>query len=505
MRYVLSYDLGTSSIKASVIDSDLNVVASAVRGYETYVGANGIREQCPADWEQSMVEATKDLREVFPNTDEIEAIGISGHSLGVVAVDSYNQLLVDKTPIWSDARASRQADEFFESVDYKQWYNATGNGFTRQLYAVFKIMWYKDNLPQIYDAARVFLGTKDYLNMRLTGCVCTDYSYASGSGVYNLAKKSYDKRYIEKAKLKASDFPRIVPSDSVIGTLTSEMQAKLGLTAKVKVVAGGVDNACMSLGAACFEDGDAYVSLGSSAWIATANAKPVVSFDKKIYTWAHCVPDMYIPSSGIFSASTSLEWVLKNLFADLDDKNKYDVFNSLAEHCDVGANGVFFCPILSGGSGVDVAANMKGGFVNIDLATTRNQLARATLEGIAYELRLSLDALQSIVTIGNDVLFVGGGANSDIWCRIFADIFNKNVIKKDNVRSAASIGAAALAMVGAGIATDYTMLKQNNGKTQCNKPSNQNVERYQKGFDAFVQVCQAYATICKNTFEEGIW
>ncbi len=214
---------------------------------------------------------------------------------------------------------------------------------------------------------------------------------------------------------------------------------------------------------------------------------------------------MYIPSSGIFSASTSLEWVLKNLFADLDNKNKYDVFNSLAEHCDVGANGVFFCPILSGGSGVDVAANMKGGFANIDLATTRNQLARATLEGIAYELRLSLDALQSIVTIGNDVLFVGGGANSDIWCRIFADIFNKNVIKKDNVRSAASIGAAALAMVGAGIATDYTLLKQNNGKTQCNKPYNQNVERYQKGFDAFVQVCQAYATICKKTFEKGIW
>ncbi len=281
MSFVIAYDLGISSLKASIIDEKMNIIADAVQSYQTHSMENGMREQNPLDWEKALVLTTKKLLQEFPFTEKIEGIGISGHSLGVVAIDENNQLLTDRTPIWSDSRAKKQADAFFDIVDYEEWYNRTGNGFTRQLYSIFKIMWYKENHPEIYQKAKTFLGTKDWLNMRLCNAVCTDHSYASGSGVYDLSANTYHYEYIKAANLIPTDFPPIVLSTQVVGTLTLEASSLLGLPQNVKVVSGGVDNACMSLGAGCFENQDAYVSLGSSAWIATSTDKPVTSFEKK--------------------------------------------------------------------------------------------------------------------------------------------------------------------------------------------------------------------------------
>lgn len=501
MRYVISYDLGTSSLKASIIDDKLNVVAEAVQSYKTYSDSGVIREQNPVDWERSMEITTKELMNKFPNPDLIEGIGISGHSLGVVAVDKNKELLINRTPIWSDGRAQKQADEFFSTVDYEEWYNRTGNGFTRQLYSLFKIMWYKENMPRIYENASFFLGTKDWLNMRLCGNVYTDHSYASGSGVYDLAKHSYHDEYIEKADLRKDIFPPIKESSAVIGTLTKEASLKLGLPQSVKVVCGGVDNACMTLGAGCIRDGESYVSLGSSAWIAASASSPVTNFEKKIYTWAHCIPDMYIPSSGIFSAGTSHEWVISNLFSELDDNEKYSKFDEMAKNAPLGSENVFFCPVMSGGSNVDASTQMKGGFINIDLNTTKECLARATYEGIAYELKLSFDAISSVMPIEKDILFVGGGAKSRVWCRIFADILEKNILKSDVSRAIASIGAASLALVGIGAWENFEGLQniKISEKIECNE---KNIKPYQKGFKIFNKVCRAHADVFKAIEEE---
>ena len=495
MKYVIAYDLGTSSIKASVVDSNTNVIESAVKETHTFSDSNGIREQRPEEWKSALIEVTNKLLEKFPYPDKIECISISGHSLGVVAIDDKNNLLIDKTPIWSDERAKKEADSFFEKVDYEKWYEQTGNGFTRQLYSVFKIMWYKNNNPEVYSNTKTFLGTKDYLNMILTGRVCTDHSYASGSGVYILKQRKYNVDYIKIAGLKETDFPEIVESSEVIGTLTKEISKILGLPETVKVVGGGVDNACMSLGAGCIGDGDVYVSLGTSSWIAVASQTADVDFKKKIYTWAHCVPNTYLPSSGIFSACSSLEWVINNLFKELPKEERYNIFNKMAEECDYKTNEVYFCPVMSGGSYVDVSPDMKGGFMNIDLATTKDQIARATLEGIALELNLSLKALSSITTLANQILFVGGGAESSIWLDIFANVFNKEITKGQNSRNAATIGAAALAFVGLNIWEDYSMLKKPNENVKTHIPNCEDVEFYCKKMEKFIKVCEAHAQI----------
>ena len=152
---------------------------------------------------------------------------------------------------------------------------------------------------------------------------------------------------------------------------------------------------------------------------------------------------------------------------------------------------------MSGGSYVDVSPDMKGGFMNIDLATTKDQIARATLEGVALELNLSLQALSSITTLANQILFVGGGAESSVWLDIFANVFNKEITKGKNSRNAATIGAAALAFVGLNIWKDYSMLKKVSGNVNTHLPSNETVEFYKEKMKKFIKVCEAHAQIYK--------
>lgn len=496
MKYVIAYDLGTSSFKASIVDENLNVVKSTVVEYETYSSAFGINEQKPLDWIKAMKEATIKLINNFLEVNEITAIAISGHSLGVVMIDQNNELVTDITPIWNDSRAKEEAEEFFKIIDYKDWYLTTGNGFTKELYSVFKIMWYKKHKRDLYDRTYKFIGTKDYLNMILSGKVATDHSYASGSGVYNLEKRKYEMRFIDAAQIDYNKFPEIKESSDILGDILPNVAKELGISTKVKIVCGGVDNACMTLGAGCFKNNDAYVSLGSSSWIAVSDKKPIVNFEKKIYTWAHVVKGLYIPSSGIFSAGSAKDYMMKNFFGEVAD-NKYQIFDELAKNAPVGANGVFFNPVLAGGSYVDSSTNMKGGLMNFDLSTTKSDIARAILEGIAYDIKLSLNALESVTKLPENIKFVGGGTKSKVWMQIFSDIFGKNILKIKACRTAATIGAAAIALYGTNIIKDYTILERDNQIEDTYLPNTDNHLKYLELFKIFVAVCDKHAEIAK--------
>lgn len=461
MKYALVFDLGTGSVKASLVSEDAKIMKSHVVTYETKYGDGGIREQRPTDWFEGIREATAILLKDFHEKSSVVAIALSGHSLGVIAVDEKGNLLSETTPIWSDARATEQAEQFFQKVDYRQWYETTGNGFPPHLYSVFKIMWYREKMPELYDQTAVFLGSKDYINACLTGQLCTDQSYASGSGVYDLSRHAYREDYIDAAGLDASKFPVILRSDEVVGTLKPSLAQAFGLSESVVVVAGGVDNACMTLGAGCITNGSAYISLGSSAWIAVCADHPVVDFEKKIYTWEHCVDDMYIPSSGIFSCGTALEWVKNRMFPDLS----LPEFDRLAATSPLGANGVTFCPVLSGGSSVDVSDKMKGSFMGLELGSTRADIARGTLEGIAWDLLLAVEALESRLDICEPICAVGGGAKSEIWLNMYANILDKNIRSGAVLRDTAALGAAGLAFRGCGLWTGYEKIveAQKNG------------------------------------------
>jgi len=178
--------------------------------YETFYPRAGWHEQRPADWWEAVVKSTGLLKE-RQDISGVECISIAGHSLGAVPLDRRGDLLRETTPIWSDTRAEQQVERFFSRIDRNAWYMRTGNGFPPACYTVFKIMWYRDQEPELFRRIVRVIGTKDYINYLLTGQICTDFSYASGSGVYDLKGWHYDSELIDASGLPKDIFPEIVP------------------------------------------------------------------------------------------------------------------------------------------------------------------------------------------------------------------------------------------------------------------------------------------------------
>ncbi len=170
MAYILAYDFGTGGIKASLYNEKGECPADGFGAYDTLYPVQGFHEQRPQDWWQATVESTQKLLAEMPQgtAEQIEVIGISGHSLGVVPIDTKGELLREAVPIWSDSRPDTQPAAFFEHISEEDWYNMTGSGFPPPLYSIFKLMWFRDNEPEMFARIHKVIGTKDYINFRLT-------------------------------------------------------------------------------------------------------------------------------------------------------------------------------------------------------------------------------------------------------------------------------------------------------------------------------------------------
>ncbi len=491
-RYVIAYDLGTGGNKSSLYDAEGHCVAESFEAYPTSYPRSGWHEQRPEDWWAAVVAGTRRiLAESGVDPNEIVSCGISGHSLGAVPLDRKGQLLRDTTPIWSDTRATAQAARFFTETSENDWYRVTGNGFPAPLYTVFKTMWYQDEEPEMFARIDRVIGTKDYVNYRLTGQICTDFSYASGSGVYDLVAGSYDPSLVEASGVPVELFPDIVPSTEVIGGLTADAAEALGLPKSVLVVSGGVDNSCMALGARSTREGRVYNSQGSSSWIAVASADPLIDERARPYVFAHVVPGLFTSAVSTFSAGTSFRWVRDELCRDLKQEaeerglDAYDLMTVEAATSPPGANGVVFNPNMAGGTSLNPSVHIRGAFLGLDLRHTRADLIRATMEGIALELRIALDELRSMTTVGDEMLVVGGGSRSPLWRFISASAYDTTIVKTNIDQQAAALGAAACAAVGSGMWDSFDVVDEVHEVEEVTRPDPEAVAVYDGMLPAF--------------------
>jgi len=500
--HLIAFDLGTGGSKAALYDPEGHCLAETFAAYPTQYPRSGWHEQRPHDWWEAIVaSARRLLAQSGLAPREIRACGISGHSLGAVPVDGQGRLLRANTPIWSDARATAQAEQYFTRVDPREWYRITGNGFPAPLYTLFKILWYREHEPEMLRQARHVIGTKDYINLRLTGEVCTDYSYASGCGVYDLENWGYSARLIEASGLDAGLFPPVLASSALVGGLTGEAAELLGLPKGLPVVAGGVDNSCMALGARCTQAGRIYNSQGSSSWIAATAAKPLLDERSRPFVFTHVLPGLFMSAIGIFSTGTSLRWVRGQLFPDLAGQaDAYDRITALAASSPPGARSLIFHPNMAGGSSIDPSIHLRGAFLNLDLGHTRADLARAVLEGIALQGRVALDVLLNL--LGErppEMLVVGGGSRSALWRQIHADAYRLRILKTSIDQQAAALGAAALAAVGSGLWPGFERIDELHALEDAAEPDPARVGLYEQRLDVFRQ-----AGVCLSELGERL-
>lgn len=487
---IIAYDLGTGGIKASLYDVDGTSCANSFIQYETcYQGAD-IHEQDPMDWWNGIIETTGMLiRQTGTDPACIKGLAISGHSLGAVAIDADGNLLQSRSPIWSDKRAKKQAEQFFEKTDYGRWYMTTGNGFPPECYTIFKIMWYRDEMPALYEKADKILGSKDFCNYLMTGRACTDHSYASGSGVYSLKDRQYVNEYVELSGIRESLLPEILASHAVVGTLLPDAAEALGLTTDTAVICGGVDNSCMALGARGIRAGRSYMSLGSSSWIAVIDQDPILDVQYKPFVFEHCIEGLYTSATSIFSAGNSFRWVRDAICPDLVEKEKngeledaYIEMNRMAEQSPPGANGLLFNPSLAGGAMIEESPDICGGYIGLNLGHDRNDLVRSAMEGITYNLYYAMTILKYYSPVIDEMLLVGGCAKSPFWRQMFADVFGMKMIKTVIDQDAASLGAAALAAYGLGYWDSYDRIDELHQSESIELPNEKLSEVYQKHY-----------------------
>lgn len=496
MKFI-AYDLGTGGVKASLYDESLCTLAKTFIEYETEYPGPNMHEQRPEAWWQGVVESTaRLLKETGTPPAEIACVSLSGHSLVAVPVDAQGQILQDSVPIWSDTRAQAEAADFFSRVDETQWYMTTGNGFPAPCYSIFKLMWLKNHEPELFAKVKRVLGSKDYINYRLTGEIATDWSYASGTGAYDLERRCMREDFLEAAGLPKDIFAQPVEPHRIIGRVTAEAAAQTGLCPGTAVACGGVDNACMALGAIGPESGRVYLSLGSSSWIPVNSARPVLDPQKKPYVFAHIQENLYTSAFSIFAGGSSLRWARETLCRDLSDEARaYQIMDSWAEQVPVGSNGIFFNPSLAGGTSQDKSIHIRGAFVGLHLGTTREDMIRATMEGITLNLRLSLEALAANISLADQLLICGGGSKSPFWMQMFADVFRMKIIKSNIDQDAASIGAAAIAARAMGVWQDYSGIDALHHIQRSCVPDPERVAQYERLLPVFRKICDTAADL----------
>ena len=502
---IAACDLGTGGAKTSLYDADGACLADAFTPYDTHYPRVGFHEQNPEDWWRatgSSIRGVLARSGVDPRL--VRAIGLSGHSLGAVPLDRHGASLVPAVPIWSDGRALNEAREFFSRFDETEWYMRTGNGFPAHLYSVFKLMWLRKEQQDVFERAEVFVGTKDYVNYRLTGVIASDPSYASGSGVWNLKAREFDEDLMSASGIERRHFPEIASSHAVIGRLTAEAAAATGLTTDVEVVAGGVDNSCMALGARNSASGRIYNSLGSSSWLAVSSREPVLDPHIRPYVFTHVVPGLFTSAVSIFAAGSSFRWVRDTICPDFVERaneagcNPYELMTALARLSVPGANGLIFNPSLAGGTSLDNSPHIRGSWTGLDLSHVRADLVRAAMEGVAMGLGTALDALRRLTAFETRMTMVGGGSNSALWRQIFADVYGMRIEKTNVDEQAAALGAAALAAVGAGIWDGLDRVDEVHRIEAVADPDPNNAAVYQRLMPIYAGIARQQAETCAD-------
>lgn len=483
MRYILSHDLGTTGNKASIFDARGALVASHLETYPVSYPHSGWAEQEPQDWWRAVCDSSRALVAMRPEVrDEIAAVSFSGQMMGVVAVDTEHQPL-HRAIIWADQRAVAQARLIAERCGEGEIYARTGHRVS-PAYTAAKILWLQAHEPAVYARTEKFLCAKDYAVLRLTGQLVTDYSDASGSTLFDLKTRRWCDDLIERLHLDAEKFPQILSSITVAGEVTHAAAEETGLRQGTPVVVGGGDGACAAAGAGVVEPGDCYCNIGSSAWISFSSNAVLLDPQMRTFTFHHLHPERYTPMGTMQAAGGARDW-----FGQITG----DVGEAEITAVPPGARDLYFLPYLIGERSPWWNAQARGAFVGLSMVHGRAEMARAVLEGVAFNLCLILDALESQGNHIPSVRLIGGGARSPVWQQILANVFNKPIQCLELKAEATAWGAAVAGGIGVGLYRDWNIARAQANITQVIAPEPEQVKLYADRVTRFAEMYHALA------------
>lgn len=438
---VIGLDIGTSGARALALNESGDVVAHAAAGYPLLSPRPGWTEQNPEDW---WLAARKVLSEVATRANgTVDAIGLTGQMHGSVFLDS-NDRVIRPALLWNDQRTAAQCIEITKRVGSERLQAIAGNPALTGFQAP-KVLWLRETEPANYQRIAHVLLPKDFIRLRLAGEYATDASDASGTLLLDLRRRTWSAEILEALELPREWLPAVHEGPEETGRIRPDVAAELNLAMGIPIAAGGGDNAAAAVGSGIIEAGLASSSIGTSGVLFAHTQEFMPDPSGRLHAFCHAVPGAYHLMGVTLSAGASLNWWRHVLGAE----HEYDALIELAATAPIGSEGLVFLPYLSGERTPHLDASARGAFFGLTARHGLNHLTRAVLEGVTYSLA---DCLRLMVELGvkvNEIRALGGGARSQLWRQIQADVYGIRVHRM-TADEGPAYGAALLAAVTTG-------------------------------------------------------
>ena len=512
--YILVHDVGTTSIKACLyrVGETLELIASHVVEYPVYILPDGGAEQKVDEWWEAITKSTHQvLEETGINPADIGGMAFCAQMTAFIPVESSGVAL--RNPMnYLDGRSSAQIERYLYTglirinrmnlFKLLRWVQITGGGAASAKDSVWKYLWVRDNEPEVFAAMHKWMDVKDYLVLRCTGEFTMGYDSANVTFLYDTRpnKLGWSETLCRAYNVNLDHLPKVVGATQKVGPLLPEPASELGVPEGIPIFGGGGDLSMISLGSGGFEVNDTHIYIGTSGWVVANLDRRETDIFALIGGVMGAIPGRYNYIAEQETSGTCLQWIRDHLAQDTigiylrdeaissdletEERSLYDLLNDVVADTEPGSRGVIFTPWLHGNRSPFEDPYVRGMFFNIGLETGKRHLVRSVLEGDAYHKRWMLEAVEKKVPQQDVLRFVGGGAQSDQWAQILADVTGRNIEVVAKPQNAGGLGAALTCVVGLGL-TDWESAKSmvRIEKQFAPLPENQGI--YERQFEIF--------------------
>ena len=485
--YYIGVDLGTSALKLVMMKGNGELVKTVSKEYPLYFPRSGWSEQNPTDWFLAVKEGLKELAACAD--EKIAGISFGGQMHGLVILDKDDNVLRPAI-LWNDGRSTEETDYLNNVIGKEKLSKLTANiafaGFTAP-----KILWVKNNEPEIFAKIAKIMLPKDYISYMLSGNFSTDYSDASGMLLLDVKNKKWSKEMIDICSISEDMLPKLYESYEAVGTIKSELAKELGLNEGIKIVAGAGDNAAAAIGTATVGEGACNISLGTSGTVFISSKNFGVDSFNALHSFAHADGNYHLMGC-MLSAASCNKWWMEEILKTKDFAKEQGNIDNLGE------NNVFFLPYLMGERSPHNDPDAAGTFIGMRMDTKREDMTLAIFEGVTFALRDSLEVARSLGIKIEKTMICGGGAKSPLWKRLVANILNVEVDVPMS-EEGPGFGAAILAAVGCGEYESVEKAAKSIIKIKEKiKPEADLVVKYEEKYQKFKRIYPALKDVFKE-------
>jgi xylulokinase len=499
MSNILTFDVGTTSVKTCLFDQEFHVLASHSSEYQLITAAGGIVEMNPQSYWQAVCAGARAVLGIVPQAkNSVSVITITTQGETLIPVDKAGEALCNAI-VWLDNRASQEALQLAGEFTPDKYYPVTGLGQVDEAAPISKILYLKNNKADIYQNTYKFLLLEDYLIFRLTGELVSEKSLMSSTGYFNIITDKMFTSILDYAEIPLTKFPEVLDCGQAVGKITARAASELGISAHTQIVAGAMDQLAGALGSGNFDSGIVTEITGTALVMGATTLAPDFSHPARPTIYRHVEKGRYLIVPWSITAGVILKW-FKDEFCRQESieygERVYEALDAMAQRVPPGSEGLVVFPYFSGMLTPVNDMTTRGIFYGVSLNTRKQHFVRAIFESVAFMLRENIDILQQMNIDVKQIHSLGGGSRSSVWSQIKADVLKKQIVTMRN-SECTSLGAAYLGALGSGLGGSLAAMSRLNPTDQTYEPDLSNTDTYDRQYRLYQKLYQCHLELSR--------